>query len=116
MGDDEIKEDTMTPFSPSTLDTQKKTVTVPFWTDNPNILLNPTYLMEFFPSEDMSYSQKLNAITRMIIVLTVLMYLLTHTFRTILFGVLSIGVIYLVHFYYKEEKSKTDKKKDAFTG
>ena len=119
MDDNEIKEeneDTMTPLGPSTLSPPKKTQGVPFWSENPNVLLNPAYLMEFFPSEDMSYSQKLNAITRMILVLTVLMYLLTRTFRTILFGVLSIGVIYLVHYYYKEEKSKTDKKKDAFTG
>lgn len=91
---------------------------IPFWSENPNILLNPAYITEFFPSEDMTYSQKLNAITRMIIVLTIVVFFITQTARTIGFGILSIGVIYLVHYYYAAEKSKTAKPltKDAFTG
>lgn len=90
--------------------------TVPFWAENPNVLLNPAYLTEFFPSEDMTYSQKLNAITRMILALTIAVFVWTGTIRTILFGVLSVGAIYLVHYYYAADKSKTEKRKDAFTG
>ena len=81
---------------------------VPFWSENPNILLNATYLTEFFPSSDMSYNQKMNAITRMIIVLTILVYFITGKSRSILFGILSVGLVYLVHY---SKKPKTD----AFT-
>ena len=92
---------------------------IPFWAENPNVLLNPAYLTEFFPSDDMTYNQKLNSITRMILIVTVLVFLFTKTVRALLFSVVSIGAVYLVHYYYKEEKDKTDKKKrqqDAFTG
>jgi hypothetical protein len=92
---------------------------IPFWTENPNVLLNPAYMTEFFPSDDMTYNQKLNAITRMIIVLTLIVFVFTYTIRSLLFGVVSIGAVYLVHYYYAEEKEKKDKKKrqqDAFTG
>jgi hypothetical protein len=94
------------------------TAKIPFWSENPNVLLNPSHITELFPSEDMTYSQKLNAITRMIIVLSVGVFLFTRTARTIVFGVLSIGAIYLVHYYYAAEKEKTErsKQKDAFTG
>ena len=89
---------------------------VPFWVENPNILLNTAYLTEFFPAADMSYNQKMNAITRLIILLTIVVYLLTGTFRSVVFGALSVAAIYLVHYYYDLNKKKDAAKKDAFTG
>jgi len=89
-----------------------KTKEIPFWTENPNVLLNPSYITEFFPSADMSYNQKLNAVSRMIVLLTAVVFFITGTFRSILFGVFSLGAIYLVHYYHGSDK----KKADAFTG
>jgi len=88
---------------------------IPFWVENPNILLNPSHITELFPSEYMSYNQKLNAITRMIILLTIAMFLITGTIRSIMFGIISMGAVYLVHHYYYLETTKSDKK-DTFTG
>jgi len=89
---------------------------IPFWSENPNILLNPAHITELFPSEDMSYTQKLNAITRFIFLLTIVIYILTGTFRSIVFGILSLFAIYLVHYYHFLDKKKEAKKRDAFTG
>ena len=36
---------------------RKETKNVPFWTENPNILLNPAYLTELFPAGEMTYEQ-----------------------------------------------------------
>jgi hypothetical protein len=89
---------------------------IPFWTDNPNVLLNLSYINELFPSSDMSYNQKLNAITRMVLLLTIAVYLFTQTARSLLFGILSLFSIYLVHYYYTLNKRKEDGRRDAFTG
>lgn len=92
---------------------------VEFWTENPNVLLNPSYVTELFPAGNMSYNQKLNAITRMIIILTITMFFYLRTFRSVLFGAISIGVIYLVHYYYTLDKTKSaasDKKKTGDEG
>ena len=89
---------------------------IPFWSENPNILLNPSYFTEFFPSSDMSYNQKLNAITRMVILLTIGVFFVTKTFRSVVFGILSVFTIYLVHYYYALDKKKSDSKRDPFTG
>lgn len=89
---------------------------VPFWAENPNILLNLAHITELFPSSEMTYTQKLNAITRSVILLTLFMALQTHSMRAVVFGAISIGVIYLVYFYHMNEKEKAQKKKEAFIG
>jgi hypothetical protein len=89
---------------------------IAFWAENPNVLLNPSFVTEFFPSPDMSYNQKLNAVSRMIVVLTFVVFFVTGTVRSILFGIISLGAIYLVHYYHVLEKKKDAKKRDAFTG
>lgn len=89
---------------------------IPFWSENPNVLLNASYITEFFPANDMTYNQKLNAITRSIIVLSIAFFVWQKNARSIAFGIISIFAIYLVHHYQDLEKKKTEKKKDAFTG
>ena len=95
---------------------QKDNDNIPFWSENPNVLLNGSYITEFFPANDMTYNQKLNAITRSIIVLSIAFFVWQKNARSIAFGILSIFAIYLVHHYQDLEKKKTENKKDAFTG
>ena len=42
-----------------------------FWTENPNILFYPDQMYELFPVASMNYNQKLNSITRLVILLTI---------------------------------------------
>ena len=78
---------------------------IPFWLNDPNILFRPENITEFFPTYSMTFSQKLNAITRLIILLTIGMYIFTQTFRTIVFGVISLATIAIVFMYYKSQKT-----------
>ena len=48
---------------------------IEFWGKNPNVLLDPSHISELFPVSDMEYEQKLNAITRTVIILTFVFYL-----------------------------------------
>jgi len=91
-------------------DTESKTTkSVPFWAENPNILLKPEYLTEFFPSSDMTYNQKLNAISRMVILLTFIVFLASPTPMTIIYGIITIFAIYLVYYYHRSGKDKSEK-------
>jgi len=85
---------------------KKENKTVPFWTENPNILLNPAYLTELFPSGDMTYEQNLNAITRLLIIATAVLFFIAKSTRTLVFGAISIATVYLVHYYHKQEADK----------
>lgn len=81
---------------------------VPFWTENPNVLFNKDYVFEFFPTDEMSYSQKLNAITRTIILLTLISYIYTQQTRILIIGTITLGAIYFLYVYRKQEKKKLE--------
>ena len=40
---------------------------IPFWFENPNVILNTKYITEFYPEESMTLNQKLNAISRTVL-------------------------------------------------
>ena len=78
---------------------------VEFWLNNPNILLNKDSISEIFPSKDFSLAQKLNAITRLIILLTVLGYLFTRSIKIVVSAVISLIVLVII---YKSKAEKED--------
>lgn len=80
---------------------------IPFWANDPNILFQQPYILEFFPVESMTYEQKLNAVTRTVIVLTVISFLYTHSTRLLAVSAVTILAIFLLH--YAHEQSKPDK-------
>ena len=85
---------------------------IPFWINNPNILFQHHYIFEFFPIESMTYEQKLNTITRTIILLTIVGFLLTRSFRLLIISLITIGAIYLIYYYHELEKYKVLSKKN----
>jgi len=78
---------------------------IPFWGVNPNILFQNQYITEFFPVNGMSFNQNLNAISRSIILLSVVGFLLTRNFN--FFGALTITMI-AIYFYYQTQRPKSE--------
>jgi hypothetical protein len=68
-----------------------------FWYNNPLILLNKDYILEVMPKQGFSYERKMNAITRLIIYFTALVYIFT-TSRKLILGCLVI-LIFIVILY-----------------
>lgn len=90
-----------------------------FWTNSPSILTNKEHIREIWPTSTMYYENKLNAVTRLTIVLTILGYKMTHSIRAILMGVTTLIIIVLVHMHYvktgkmllaKNEDEETEEK------
>ena len=52
-----------------------------FWINDPTILLNKNYITEIWPNNNYNLARKLNAITRTIIILTILGYFLTKSIK-----------------------------------
>ena len=67
---------------------------IPFWTNNPNILLQH---MELFPVESMSFEQKLNAITRGIVLLSIIALILSRDIRFLIVMIFTVLAVYLFH-------------------
>ena len=87
---------------------------VPFWSNNPNILLNSEYLFELFPTEDMSFEQKLNAVSRMLVLLTIMTFLYTKSSHILLVGAVSVFFVYLLFKHKSAEKDEIKQKKEGF--
>ena len=79
---------------------------VPFWSENPNVLLQGKYITELFPISEMTFNQKLNAITRMVLLLLIGLLSFYRNVRTILVGILTLGAIYALYYNRQKECRK----------
>ena len=77
-----------------------------FWASKPLILIDRNQITNIWPTPKMHYIEKLNAITRLTIVLTVLGYLLHSSTRTIMIGIATILIIVLIQIGYKKTGNK----------
>ena len=75
-----------------------------FWLNDPTVLFNNAGIRQIVPTSDMTREAKLNAISRMIILLTLLGYLFTMSYKLILLGVISLAMIALL---YKTQSNAT---------
>ena len=80
--------------------------TISFWVENPNILFNPHYIYELFPTENMSYEQKLNSISRLVIVITIIGFCLSQNIRLLIVAAITLLAIYLLYYYHHMKVSK----------
>ena len=87
----------------------KKTV---FWSKNPNVLFDKDHILEFFPVESMSYEERLNAISRTVIVLTIVLFAFTRNLRILVISAITLFAIFLMYFYQEREKRKMLNKKE----
>jgi hypothetical protein len=86
---------------------------IPFWSNDPTVLFNKKHILELFPLQDMTFDEKLNAISRLIILLCILGFMLTRSYRFLLNGAIALLIIYIM---YKTQKqlivSELTKKND----
>ncbi len=81
-------------------------MTIQFWSNDPTILLNKEYIFELWPTMQMCYEQKLNAISRLIILLTILGYISTMSKRVLAIGALTLLVIFILFRMRKQKITK----------
>jgi hypothetical protein len=81
-------------------------MTIQFWSNDPTILFNKEYILELWPTANMCYEQKLNSITRLIILLTILGYILTMSKRVLAVGALTLLVIFVLYNMRKQKVTK----------
>ena len=82
-----------------------------FWLYNPNILFKSSEIHNIWPSNEMTFEEKLNAISRIVIILTIVGFLSTKKTKILLSGILTLGAIILLY----KIKTKNKSKKEGFT-
>jgi hypothetical protein len=90
-----------------------------FWINNPMILFNKDKITEIWPLENMTIEEKLNGITRLVLLLTILGYLITKNIKIIITGAITLFSLVLLYKMKIENKLKNNIKdlniKEGFT-
>lgn len=95
-----------------------------FWLQDPAVLFNNASITEIIPTADMTREARLNAISRLIIVLSVLGFLVTMSYGVLLLGAVSLGVIAILNtatnksnelLAQKQAKQDKQSKKEGFS-
>ena len=88
-----------------------------FWLKNPMILIDKNHITQLWPEKNMQMEDKLNAMTRFILVLTILGFIFTNSVKVIMSGVVTLAVIVMLYFSKKDKKkiSVDDLKREGFT-
>jgi hypothetical protein len=81
-------------------------MTTPFWLFNPNILFKSDEISKIWPTQDMSFEAKLNAISRLVIILTFIGFLTSKSIKIMLSGIVTLGAINLLYFLKKQKPRK----------
>ena len=81
--------------------------TTNIWFNNPLVLFKKGHINQIWPKGNMNKNEKINAITRLVITLTILGFLVTQNYNFLFTGIITLGVIVIL-YYAKEYKNETD--------
>ena len=82
-------------------------IKTPFWYTEPSILFSGDNITEIFPSKRFDIIRKLNAIVRLSIYYTIIMYLIRKDQKYFLIPLIIMGITWMI--WYKQEDIQTDK-------
>ena len=90
-------------------------MTTPFWSNDPTILFNKESLLQIWPKQQMTFESKLNAISRLVIIMTILGFIFTRNFNLIIIGTLTLAILYTLYKLRKQQLVSSLTKKEGFS-
>lgn len=90
-------------------------MSTPFWANNPTILLKKEYILQLWPTQTMSFEEKMNAISRTVILSTILAFLLTKKVSFLIIMLVTLAVLFSLYKLRKQKiVSSLIKRKEGF--
>jgi hypothetical protein len=86
-------------------------MTTPFWLINPTILFKQEHITQIWPTQKMTSEEKLNSITRLVLLLTLLGYLITRKNKILITGAVTLAAILILY----KIQSRVPVTKETFT-
>lgn len=90
-------------------------MTTSFWINDPTILFNKESVLQVWPSQQMTFESKLNAISRLIIIMTILGFIFTRNFNLIIIGILTLAILFALYKLRKQQIINSLVKKEGFS-
>jgi hypothetical protein len=85
-------------------------MTTPVWLNDPRILLRKDKIMDIWPNQDMSAEEKVNAVSRLVIILVIIGFLLTLKVNIFILGAATLGIVYLLYYFQNRSMNKYKEK------
>tara|TARA_Y100000389_G_scaffold27557_1_gene23648 strand:- start:5552 stop:6223 length:672 start_codon:yes stop_codon:yes gene_type:complete len=88
----------------------------PFWLNDFTILIQKSRLVEFFPTDDMTLNEKMNATTRLMFYISIVLIVYTRNIEYIFLFVITCIVTILLNKYFKSQEvySENNKIQEGF--
>ena len=77
-------------------------MTTPFWSNDPTILFNKDAIFQVWPFPTMTFESKMNAISRLVILLSTLGFIFTMKFNFLIIGAITLAIIFSIYRYRKQ--------------
>ena len=87
----------------------------PFWSNEPTILFNKEHILELWPTQQMTFESKLNAISRIIVVMSILGFLFTRNINLLIIGIITLAIIFTLYRLRKQQLVSSLIKKEGFS-
>ena len=89
-------------------------MTAIFWSNDPTILFNKESMLQLWPTQKMTFESKLNAISRLIIVISILGFVFTRNFNLLIIGIITLAIIFTL-YRLRKQKLVSSLKKEGFS-
>jgi hypothetical protein len=88
---------------------------IAFWIDDPTILFSKKYITELWPLDEMTREQKLNAITRLVILLTLAGFVVSNNYKIVVTGIVSIFFLIITYKVLNNNNNVNQKTRETFS-
>ena len=78
-------------------------MTTPFWSNDPTIIFNKDSMLQLWPTSNLTFESKLNAISRIVILLSLLGFLFTRKTNFLIIGAITLAIIVSLYKFRKEK-------------
>lgn len=90
-------------------------MTTPFWSNDPTILFNKDNITQIWPTQQMTFEAKLNAISRIVIVMSVLGFIFTRNWNLVIIGIVTLAIVFTLYKLRKQSLVNSLIKKEGFS-
>jgi hypothetical protein len=91
-------------------------MTTPFWSNDPTIIFNKDSMLQLWPTSNLTFEAKLNAISRIVILLSLLGFLFTRKTHFLIIGAITLAIIVSLYKFRKQKivKALTQQDMEGF--
>ena len=86
-------------------------MTTPFWSNQPTILFDKESILQLWPTQHMTFEAKLNAISRLVLLMTLLGFLFTRNTNLLIVCLVTLAIVFTL---YRLRKRNLIYKKEGF--